>query len=325
MAEGRVTCVTGATGFVGSHLVESLAASGEQVRCLVRAESRMRWLPRGIEKVTVNSADPDLMARAVEGACMIYHLAAATSAVNSDGYRLANTQFTQSLVAAVRQSAPRARVVLCSTLAAGGPTRNGHPLTGAEPAAPIGPYGASKLEAERTLAASGLEHVIVRPPAVYGPRDRDILQVFRFAQRGVVPSFAPPGQLLSLVHVYDLASGLRLAGLLGAPGALYYLTDGPPHSWGEIVAAMGVAVQRQVRFIRLPLALGSAAARISCTVARITSSKPLLTPERIGNMAEASWTCDDTRARTELGYQPVVSLEEGMKQTASWYREEGWL
>lgn len=325
MEEGHVSYVTGATGFIGSHLVESLVAAGEEVRCLVRAESRMRWLPKDVEKVTVDSGDPEAMARALEAARTIYHLAAATSAVDAQGYRLANTQFTRSLVAAARQSAPRARVVLCSTLAAGGPTRNGRPLTGIEPPAPIGPYGSSKLEAERMLATSGLDYVIVRPPAVYGPRDRDILQVFRFAQRGVVPSFAPPGQLLSLVHVHDLAAGLRLAGLHGTPGVIYYLTDGPPHSWGEIVAAMGAAVQRRVQFIRLPLAVGRAAASLSCTMARLTSSKPLLTPERIGNMAEAGWTCDDARARAELGYQPFVSLEEGMKQTARWYREEGWL
>ncbi len=325
MAQNRITYVTGATGFIGSHLVESLIASGDEVRCLVRPGSRRRWLPPGVETVTVDSSDAEAMARALDEASIIYHLAAATSAVDSEGYRLANTQFTRSLLAAVRQASPRARVVLCSTLAAGGPTRNGRPLTGMETAAPIGPYGSSKLEAERMLAASGLEHVIVRPPAVYGPRDREIFQVFRFARRGIVPSFAPPGQLLSLVHVHDLTAGLRLAGLRGNPGAMYYLTDGPPHSWREIVAAMGAAVQRQVRFVRLPLALGGAAARISCTVARITSTKPLLTPERIGNMAEAGWTCDDTRARAELGYQPEISLQEGMKQTASWYRKEGWL
>ncbi len=325
MAQCGVTVVTGASGFIGSHLVELLVSTGHTVRCLVRAASRTRWLPEGVEKVTVDSADPDSMARAMEAATTIYHLAAATSAVNSEGYRLANTQFTQSLLLSVRKSAPKVRLVLCSTLAAGGPTRNGRPLTGTEPAAPIGPYGSSKLAAERMLAASGLEHVIVRPPAVYGPRDRDILQVFRFARRGVVPSFAPPGQQLSLVHVHDLAEGLRLAGLRGAPGAIYYFTDGPPHSWGEIVAAMGAAVGRNVRFVRLPLAVGAAAARVSCTLAGLTSSKPLLTLERIANMAEAGWTCDDSRARIDLGYQPSISLEQGMKQTAGWYREEGWL
>jgi nucleoside-diphosphate-sugar epimerase len=317
--------VTGASGFVGSHLVDALVKAGVRTRCVLRPSSSSRWLPAAAERAVVSPGDQRSLERAVEGAHSIYHLAAATSAVNEDAYQRANVELTRTLVDAARASAPDARVILCSTLAAAGPSSNGRPRTEQDPPEPIGPYGASKLASERMLASSGLEHVIVRPPAVYGPRDRDILTVFRFARRGVVPSFAPPRQQLSLIHVLDLAESLRLAALHGRSGSLYYVADGPPHSWGEIVQTVGAAMERRVRFVRLPLAVGRLAAHSSCTLARFTGSKPMLTPERVANMAEDAWTCNDARARTELGFTPVIRLADGMAETVRWYRQEGWL
>lgn len=317
--------VTGGTGFVGSHLVEHLARARVPVRCVTRATSNTQWLPPSVQRIPALLTDATAMREALQGVGHVYHLAAATSSVDDAGYQRSNISLTEALLSAVRDSAPSARVVLCSTLAAGGPALDGRPLTEDDPPRPIGPYGTTKLAAERLVAGSGLDHVIVRPPAVYGPRDRDILEVFRFARFGLVPSFAPPGQLLSLVHVRDLAEGMHLAAVRGRPGQLYYVADGPPHSWGAIVDAMGAAVQRRVRFVRLPLAVGAVAARASCTVARLTAAKPLLTSERVRNMAQAAWICDDGKARRELGYAPSIGLHEGMTETARWYRSQGWM
>jgi nucleoside-diphosphate-sugar epimerase len=317
--------VTGASGFVGSHLVDALVGAGVRTRCVLRPSSSSRWLPPAAERAIVSSGDQRALERAVEGAHTIYHLAAATSAVNADGYQRANVELTRALVDVIRASAPNARVILCSTLAAAGPSLNGHPRAGHDPPEPIGPYGASKLASERMLASSGLEHVIVRPPAVYGPRDRDILTVFRLALRGVVPSFAPRSQQLSLIHVEDLAESLRLAALNGRGGSLYCVADGPPHSWGDIVDAIGEVLERRVRFVRLPLVVGRVAAHSSCAVARFTGSKPMLTPERVANMAGGAWTCDDARARAELGFTPRIGLRDGLAETVRWYRQEGWL
>ncbi len=320
-----VALVTGATGFVGSHLAHLLDGSGTRVRCLTRATSSSRWLPGSVERVAAGISDGETVRRALQGVSVVYHLAAATSAVDDAAYRRANIELTQALLDAIADAAPQARVLLCSTLAAGGPAADGRPLTEADPSRPIGPYGATKLAAEGLVARSGLDYVIVRPPTVYGPRDRDILAVFRFARYGVVPSFAPAGQLLSLIHVRDLAQGLHLAATRGGKGSLYYVADGPPHSWGVIVDAMGAALGRRLRFVRVPLSIGAVAARASCAVARITSSKPLLTPERVLNMAQLAWTCDDSKARRELGFQATVGMHEGMAETARWYRAQGWL
>lgn len=201
--------VTGASGFVGSHLVDALVEEGWRVRCLVRTTSRLRWLPRArVELAHGALNDPPALRAALEEARVIFHLAGLTSATSPARYAAVNVEGTRALVAAMRERAPGALLVHCSSLAAAGPSLDGRPLSESDPPRPIGPYGESKLAAERLVASSGLDHVIVRPPAVYGPRDADILAVFRLAARGLALRLGPRGQRLSLVHVRDLAHGL---------------------------------------------------------------------------------------------------------------------
>ncbi len=316
--------VTGATGFVGSHLVEALLARGDRVRCLTRPTSDRRWLPPQVTQIPGSLDDVDTLAKAVAGVDVVYHLAAVTSTAHPADYDHTNRGGVVRLLTALAARAPAARLVFCSSLAAGGPARAGRPLTETDPPSPVGPYGVSKARAEQEIATARIDAVIIRPPAVYGPRDRDVLAAFRLASRGLAVRTGPPAQQLALVHVADLVRALVSAGYTPRANGLYYVNGGN-HSWEDIVSAMGDAVGRRPRVIPVPAPFVRGAGHAARIWARITGAKPLLTPERSWDLVQQSWTCDDARARGDLHYQPQVGLAEGMRVTAAWYREQGWL
>ena len=317
--------VTGGTGFVGSHLVDALLQDGCTVRCLVRQSSSLRWLPEGrLELARASFDDPPALGSALAGVSMVFHLAGLTSSVDPAEYARVNVEGTRRLLDAMLRHAPDATLVFCSSLAAAGPAR-GKPLTESDPPHPIGPYGASKLAAERLVQTSGVRHVVVRPPAVYGPRDRDVLAAFRLAMRGLAPHVGPTDQRLSMVYVSDLARGLITAALCGVGKGVYYVSDGMVHTWRTVTDVIASAVGRQVRVVPIAPALATTAAHVSRLLARLTGSKPLLTPERVRDLRQSDWSCDDSRARSELGYSSATPLAEGMRETAHWYVSEGWL
>ena len=322
-AGAGLTLVTGASGFVGGHLVEALVASGQRVRCLVRPKSDRRWLDGvGVTYAVGAVDDVAAMRHALDGVDVVFHLAGLTTAPRESDYDRVNHGGVVRLVDAM--SARPARLVFCSSLAAGGPARAGRPLTEADPPAPIGPYGESKARAAQVVLAAGMPAVVVRPPAVYGPRERDILSAFRLASYGLAIRTGPPRQQLAMVHVSDLVRGLVAAGQSVTASGVYYVS-GANHRWEEIVAAMSLAVGRPSRIIPLPAPMLRAAARGARAWARLSGTKALLTPERAQDLLQPAWICDDTRARQDLGYVPRVSLVDGMRTTAEWYRAAGWL
>jgi dihydroflavonol-4-reductase len=325
LGSSRAALVTGASGFVGGHLVDALLADGWHVRCLVRKSSKTEWLPTNrVQLVYGGIDDPSALAMAVDGMTAVFHLAALTSAADPADYERTNVGGTERVIAAMRAQAADAMLVLCSSQAAAGPSREGRPVTERDTPVPIGPYGASKLGAERVVEGSGVRHVIVRPPAVYGPRDVDILAAFKMATAGLAVRLGPRNQQLSIVHVRDLAAGLLAAAAADAARGVYYV-NGSNHAWEEIIHGIGDAVGRRPRVIPAPKPVGQTIAWGARAVARVTGVKPLLTPERIEDLTQPDWTCDDTRARRELGYAPAVSLADGLRETAMWYREQGWI
>jgi nucleoside-diphosphate-sugar epimerase len=329
MSGRRIALVTGASGFVGGHLVEALVARGWTARCLMRPASSARWLPPSVEIAGGDVADGTpagvaALERAVRGTSVVFHLAAVTSARTDEDYLRVNARGTERLAGVIARVAPDAALVLCSSLAAAGPPPSGRPAREGEPEHPVSAYGRSKLAAERALARAAVRSVIVRPSAVYGPRDVDILAAFRLAARGLALRLAPPGQRLSMIHARDLAAGLVTAAERDARG-VYYMSDGVVHAWEGIIAALGDAVGRRPRIVAVPHAVVSLAAHADRTLARLMRRKPLLTPDRARELAEPEWTCDDTRARLELGYTSPTALADGFRETAEWYRAHGWL
>lgn len=323
--DAGVVLVTGASGFVGSHLVEQLVAIGRRVRCVVRPRSNLRWLPRDAIEIAIASLEHGQgLPAALRDVTEIHHLAAVTSAAHVADYGRVNVGGTQCLIEAVEAHAPSAVLVLCSSLAAGGPAMRGAPRRESDAERPIGPYGESKLAAERVVARSRLRYTIVRPPTVYGPRDHDVFVMLQWIARRIAPRLGPRGQELSFLHGADLARGMILAAM-HADGEIYYLTDGAVYRWADVVRLIAAQLGVRPREVGLPIGVARAAARLARATARLTGARPLLTPERLDDLRQEAWTCDDRKARHRLGYTARYSLEEGMAETIGWYREHRWL
>ncbi len=321
--------VTGAGGFVGSHLLEALGARDEWrvVRGVWRAPKPQKT-PSGVEPHYARLEDRVALGDAVRGASVVFHLAAVTSSAREADYTRANVDGTRNLLEAVRTQAPAARVILCSSLSAVGPAR-GHALREDDEPRPISAYGRSKLAAERVAEEFATEHgldiVIVRPTAVYGPLDRDILAAFRLATFGVALRVGSAEQRLTMIHVRDLAEALICAARATCHATRYHVSDGMTYTWRGVIDAIGDAVGRRPLALPVPRPVALAAAAGQMAVALVRHTKPLLTIDRIGELAAKDWSCDTSRARSELGFEPTISLAEGMRETAAWYRSEGWL
>jgi nucleoside-diphosphate-sugar epimerase len=336
MSATREPClVTGANGFVGSHVVERLVAQGERVRALVRATSDRRFLDGESVETAVgdvgdaSAAGEERLARATEGCRAVYHVAGVVRARSQEEYDRVNAAGAARIARAAARAGVR-RFVLVSSQAAAGPNTGAAPRDEAEPERPVTAYGRSKLAGERLVAEAArggsLEVVVVRPPAVYGPRDRAFLMLFRLVSRGLLLLY--PGadtQEVSLIHVRDLAAGLALAGERAPAGAIYYLTDGGRATSAALGDTIARALGKRPLRIVLPTGVGMAAAWASETFGRLSGRPVTLTRERLRQWSAPRWTVSDARARREIGYAPQVDLESGMSETALWYREAGWV
>lgn len=303
-----VLAITGATGFVGSAVLNEALGQGHQVRALTRRDQAPR---AGTQWVRGDLADSAALADLCAGVDAVVHVAGLTNAPDPAEFEIANATGTARVVEAMRAGGAK-QLVFVSSLAAREPK--------------LSVYGASKAQAETVVEASGLDWTMVRPPAVYGPRDIDMLDLFRAAKWGVVP--LPPGGATSIIHVDDLAS--LLVGLAGSDAAparqqVYEPDDGREGGWShkELAAAIGRAVGKQSVFApHLPRAVLDFAAAAD-RIARGDRAK--LTPDRVGYMAHPNWVSRFDRKPPPGLWQPRIIAEKGLKATADWYRREGWL
>ena len=316
--------VTGATGFVGSHLVQVLVEAGVGVRALVRRTSDTRNLQAlGIRRVETSLEDGAGLARAAEGTDVVYHLAALTRARSRNEYFRVNAEAVR-VIAQVAHSAG-ARLVYLSSLAAVGPTRAGRPVLESDPPLPITEYGRSKLAGEVACRESGAETVILRAPAVYGPGDRELLRFFAMAARGLILMPAGPDRPLQLLHVRDLSAALAQAGAVTEPGALYHVADPRVYYWSAVVDLVAAAVGRRVRVLRVPSALVTTAAAASEWGAGMLGRATMFNRDKVRELLAPGWLCDTAAAERELGFRCRIPLATGLTETAQWYRARGWL
>ena len=318
--------VTGATGFVGSHLVEALQRSGVEVTALARSPEKAAALTAsGVRVITAHLHDTSGLARAADGKDVIYHVAGIVAARNESEFFQANREGTRNVLAAA-ETGGKPRFILVSSLAAGGPAPRGLPLNGSEPARPVTAYGRSKLAAEELVRGSALPWTIVRPPVVYGPRDREVLKVFRIARLGLAPVFGDGSQELSAVHAADLARALiAVAAADRTTGRTYTACHPEVFTSAQFGRAVGESMGRSVGTMRIPAPLGRMLLYLTETTARIGGQATILTTDKANEFFQPAWTGDPRPLTRDAGWTAIHDLRSGLADTYQWYRRAGWL
>jgi uncharacterized protein YbjT (DUF2867 family) len=294
-----ILAVTGATGFVGSHLLDQALAAGHQVRALTRRPQPSRDAVTWVEG---SLADEAALAELVAGSDAVIHVAGSVNASRT-GFADANIAGTRAMLAA---SGTR-RFVHVSSLAAREPQ--------------LSAYGWSKAEAERLVEASAAAWTIVRPTGVYGPRDGEFREMFKMATKGVM--LLPPRGRVSLIAVEDLARLLPTLAVEGGARTTYEADDGSAGvTHAELAHAIGRAVGRRVRAIHVPKAALRLAARADM---RARGDRAKLTLDRVGYLCHPDWTADPAKRPPPALWRPRIALDEGLAATAAWYRANGLL
>lgn len=317
--------VTGATGFLGSHVVAHLVLQGWRVTVLARSTSSWRWL----EGLPVQRLEGDVAVSVppLEGFDAVVHAAGAVKALDLEAFRRVNVLGTRRVLEAAVAGGVR-RFVQVSSMAVTGPAPGTAPLTESEPSAPGTDYGRSKREAEDLARgfADRLEVVALRPGPIYGPRDTEMLGLFRAATWGVLPAFAGASQVLNLVHVSDVAEAVERALLAPVPTGSAFLVGGArSYDMGQIGRIFGQAAGREgVRLLTVPRPVLWSLAGASELGSRILGRPAMFSRQKVPDLC-ASWRPSLAAARDGLGWEPRVDLPQGVASTLAWYREQGWI
>lgn len=297
------------------------------MRCLVRDRSKLRWLQGKPVTLVEGDLDSEAIIRdAASGTDAFFHLAGATAApsrkqyfrINAEGCRVAGR-------ASLEAADPPGIFIYVSSQAAVGPGLSGNVATESRTPRPVTDYGRSKLEGERILSKMRpLPLVIARPPAVYGPRDKEFLPMFKLASKGVLPVLNQSA-MLSLVYVNDLVRGITAVAGHSRIGEIYFLTHPDPVSAADLPELFGGALGRRVVGLNIPRVILTTAASVSEHWGRFRGQMPVFNRQKVRELTAENWVCSHENARERIGFTAGTSIGDGLAQTAKWYKEQGWL
>lgn len=320
--------VTGGTGFIGSHLAEALIDSNEysDVRCLVRTSEK--WLSGlNYKKISGDLNDLKALAKGLDGVDVLFHVAAIVKAPSKKEFTQANVDATENLVRLAQKKGVK-NIVILSSLAAAGPS-DGSPKKESDKMNPVSMYGESKkeMEARVKVAADKNDSIkIIRPPAVYGPREDQIYSFFKSCSKGICPIVGDGNNpRVSLVYVSDLIDGILLAANKKDPGVhTYFISGEGTHSWNEIRAVTSKVLGKKTIPIKIKPKLVKKAAGLIENVASLFGMYPVINKEKANELI-LEWTCSSKKAEKELDYRSKISLAEGISRTIHWYKIHNWL
>jgi len=312
-------------------MAEALVEKGWEVVCPVRDTGNVRHLS-GIPARVISLAEVDSEISKNRGFDYVVHLAGATRARDYKSYQEANVEPTRRLLEPFSQQANNSRLkrfVLVGSQAACGPSPDdGTPITESDPPCPVSLYGRSKLEAEETALsfADRVPVTVIRPPTVFGPRDTDVLSVFRCARYRLAPCLAGQDRLVSVIYVEDLVEGILAAAL--APksrGEIYFLANPEPVVWREFVLEVARISGCRAVTLRVPLFVMRLAALAGDLLGKIRKTPPLFRSEKLEEMKQIAWVCSPEKAYRDLQWRPRTTLPAAIEKTLGWYRDHGWI
>jgi nucleoside-diphosphate-sugar epimerase len=319
--------VTGATGFVGSHLVDALLKKGHRVRVTVRKTSKLAWLDgKPMERVEADLRDGRGLEAAMDGVDVAYHVAGVINAPREEDYRAGNWLATKHAIEAAVRAKVR-RFVHVSSLAAGGPSKDGTPATEDREPAPVSVYGKTKLEGElEALRHRGeIEVAAARPPVVYGPRDTGLFDMYKVLTTGVKPQFGDE-KFISIIHIDDLVPGLIACGEHpAAAGECFYLANEAWHAQGQVMDFILNALGKKAVGVGIPDRVLRFLGGVAEDTFKLLGKHSMFNRDKALEMTQRAWICSPAKAKQRLGWASQVDIEQGLKATLDWYRAQKWL
>ncbi|MCC7087174.1 MAG: NAD-dependent epimerase/dehydratase family protein [Pirellulales bacterium] len=340
--------VTGASGFIGKRLVETLASRGDTAVCLVRPTSDVERLKQLGAMLTLGDvAQPDSLPAAVADIDVVYHVAGLTKANSYDAYRRVNEVGVQNILAACAKRTTPPRVILVSSLSAAGPSPDERLRVESDPAQPVSNYGKSKRAGELAAEARAADMPITvfRPPIVLGGGDEQGFALFRSVKRLGIHLVGGYGKRFSIVYVDDLVSAMISAAEKSErlppratrsltteetgnePGCGYYFVAGPENPlYSELGTLVGIALDKpHVKLLRTPKFMMRISATCGTIAGRLTGRARYLCLDRAKEILAGNWICSPEKAHRDLAFTPCATLEQQLRWTAEWYCREGWL
>lgn len=326
----NIAVITGANGFVGSHLVDYLLEKKYEVRCLVRKSSNLKWLKdKKVKIYDCGLFDLNGMKDAFKDANYIFHVAGVVKSKTPEGYFSGNVDATKSLLeAAYMNSSSLKRVVIVGSLTAVGPALDGKAVNENTICNPITTYGKSKLAQERLAISyqNKLPITICRAPAVYGERDTEIFIFFQTFNKGLMTTIGFDKKVLSLIHVRDLVEGFYLASINEkAIGQTYFISSEKYYTWDEVGNVTSEIMKKKPFKVAVPHTIVYLVATIAQFLSFFSKKPATLNLEKARDITQNAWICDTSKAMRDLDYRQKISLEEGIKRTVEWYKEMKWL
>jgi nucleoside-diphosphate-sugar epimerase len=320
--------ITGANGFIGSHLAEELVRRGWEVNCLVRRPHGLGWIESlGVRLVLGDCRHKPTLGPAVEGADFVFHLAGVINALRWEDYFQANVIGTRNLLEACTERNPGLKKFIhVSSISAAGPSEKGRALTEDDPVRPVSDYGRSKLGGEEAVREFGMKFpfVIIRPPNVIGPRQSELREAIRLIKKRIKPAVGTGEPQTSLCYVRDVVEALILAAERPeADGRTYFLADPKAYAWSDITAAIQEALGIRRVFLIVPYQAQWLVAAASEAAARLTGRKPKLTRTSVLAARKYNWIYDGSLIKRELGFEPRTGLREAIEETIEWHRVHG--
>jgi nucleoside-diphosphate-sugar epimerase len=320
--KNRCVSITGASGFLGAHLIAGFAAAGWQVRAVVRPGSPVR-MPAAVDRREAALQDVSALTDAFAGADAVVHAAGVVRAASQRAFDAVNVAGTAAVVQAV--NAVGARLVHISSLAAIGPGTAQRPAREDDPPRPVNAYGRSKLAAELVVRTATLgPWLILRPCAVYGPGDRGFLPLVRLARWGLFPLAAPAAMPFTFVYAEDVADAVCRAAASDVTGDAFFIGHRQAESAGSMLDGIARILARAYRPVPVPRFALGLAGRAGDLLWKLGGS-PLLDSARVAEFSAPGFVCDVSRASSRLGFTAAVPLSDGLARTIRWYREHGWL